>query len=165
MKEYLFKSRWKRLLVAGFDALGGCVFKRKPGLPPHAPAAYTVIRLDHIGDAVLTEPFLRGLKDARRASRVVLAASSAAREIYASHPDVDEIAAFDAEWFRPRPNFFRVWKDFFGLIKLLKTLPGEVIVDLRGDLRHILAARIARPRAWILGHGATGGGSTPPSAP
>jgi lipopolysaccharide heptosyltransferase II len=59
------------------------------------------VRLDTIGDVLMTTPALRALRDARPGRRLTLLTSSVGRGIGALVPEVDDVIAFDAVWLKP----------------------------------------------------------------
>ncbi len=135
-----------------------------------------VIRLDQIGDIVLSQPFLTALKKKRSDAKIIFLTTPAGHEILGQLPDIDEFVIFQPAWFalslssrdpalssrdpkgRGISPIFRQIVSFFSLLRCLKRISADAIIDLRGDFRHILAARIAKPKSWLLSYGNTGGG-------
>ncbi|OZI62281.1 glycosyltransferase family 9 protein [Bordetella genomosp. 11] len=56
------------------------------------------VRLDNMGDVLMTTPALRALKDARPDRRLTLLASRAGAAIAAHVPEVDETIVYEAAW-------------------------------------------------------------------
>ena len=56
------------------------------------------VRLDAVGDVLMTTPAIRALKEGRRDRRVTLLTSPAGAEVAALVPEVDEVVAYDAPW-------------------------------------------------------------------
>lgn len=168
---YPFKSRYLRLLISLIDRFGYRFFPRKKTSCPDFKTIL-VIRLDQIGDIVMSQPFITALKKNRPETKITLLTTPAGKELLGQLPDIDEFIIFDPgavekpvsqrRFLALRHEWLRAWNDtlraFFSLVRCLKRIPVDVIVDLRGDFRHILAARIAQPRAWLLSYGTTGGG-------
>ncbi|HEX9780913.1 MAG TPA: lipopolysaccharide heptosyltransferase II [bacterium] len=56
-----------------------------------------VIRLDRLGDVVLSTPVLRVLRRARPESRLAVMVRPPCRDVVEAHPDVDEVILYDKE--------------------------------------------------------------------
>jgi lipopolysaccharide heptosyltransferase II len=61
------------------------------------------VRLDGIGDLLMTTPALRAVKTSRPGRQVVLLTSSAAAGVAALVPEVDEIFVYDPPWMKATP--------------------------------------------------------------
>lgn len=59
-----------------------------------------VVRLDAMGDVLMTTPAMRALRDAVPGRRIALLASSAGAAIAALVPEVDEIVRYEAPWMK-----------------------------------------------------------------
>ena len=58
------------------------------------------VRLDSIGDVLMTTPALRALKEAKPGRRITLLTSPAGAQIAALVPHVDDVIAYDAPWMK-----------------------------------------------------------------
>jgi len=56
------------------------------------------VRLDNMGDVLMTTPAMRALKQARPERRLTLLASRAGAALMPFLPDIDEVIAYDAPW-------------------------------------------------------------------
>src|SRR5690606_34597293 len=56
------------------------------------------VRLDNMGDVLMTTPAMRALKHGGRPRRVTLLASAAGQALAPFLPDVDEVIRYDAAW-------------------------------------------------------------------
>ena len=56
------------------------------------------VRLDALGDVLMTTPALRALKAQRRGRRLTLLASPAGAEVAALVPEIDDVIVYDAPW-------------------------------------------------------------------
>lgn len=157
---YPFKSRYLRLFISLIDRIGYRFFPRKKASCPDFKTIL-VIRLDQIGDIVMSQPFLTALKKNRPDAKIIFLTTPAGKELLGQLPDIDEFILLSSQSpqnLSSRAPEGRGISFFFSLIKCLRQISADVIIDLRGDFRHILAARIAQSRAWILSYGTTGGG-------
>jgi lipopolysaccharide heptosyltransferase II len=65
------------------------------------------VRLDSMGDVLMTTPAIRALKESRPGRRVTLLTSTSGAEAGALVPEVDETLVYDAPWMKapgPRPD-------------------------------------------------------------
>ncbi|MCA1668376.1 MAG: hypothetical protein LC793_13490 [Thermomicrobia bacterium] len=58
------------------------------------------VRLDHLGDVLMTTPAIRALKEGRPDRRVTLLTSPAGAVVAALIPEVDDVIAYDAPWMK-----------------------------------------------------------------
>src|SRR2546423_10770576 len=58
------------------------------------------VRLDSLGDVLMTTPALRALKESLPERRIALLTSSAGAEAGALAPDVDQVIVYDAPWMK-----------------------------------------------------------------
>lgn len=156
--RYAFKAGWKKSAAAAFDALGSALARRSRSAFPKSARRVAVLRLDQIGDAVFADPFLRSLRGARPGLEIVFITTPAGAELYRPFAKDYRIESIDVDWFSARPSLLKSLRDWFRLRSLLRALAPDAVFDLRGDLRHVAAARSGLPRAWIASFGSTGGG-------
>ena len=140
------------------DFLGRRFFLRKSRGVPSGVKDILVLRMDHLGDVILAEPFLTEITQAKPELRITFLVRSQARDLAESFQGLHRIVTFDPDWFERKPLVWRSLRDWVALLKLLKSIRSDVILDLRGDFRHILAARCAHPNASLISFGTTGGG-------
>ena len=158
MRPYRYRAAPLRWAAAGLDALGGLAFARgaraRPGLLQRPRLA--VLRLDHLGDLLLALPALGRLRRALPQARIHLFTGPWGAELAGLFTAVDAVKVTPAGWFR-RPGPRRgAWGDVGALADALRQGAYDGCLDLRGDLRHHLAAW----RAGVpvrAGHGVTGG--------
>jgi lipopolysaccharide heptosyltransferase II len=61
------------------------------------------VRLDTLGDVLMTSPAIRALKSGRRGRRVTLLTSAAGVEIGRLIPEIGDVIAYDAPWMKATP--------------------------------------------------------------
>ena len=145
-----------------FDLLGYVIlgivklFTRKPS--KIEPSKILVIRIDHIGDVVLAACVIKPLREKYPDAVIDFLTPVGARELIRDNPDIDNVLDFDPPWFSRTSNgLLDHLKSFSALIELLKVKNYDTVIDLRGDLRHILAMYLAGVKTRISS-GITGGG-------
>lgn len=74
-----------------------------------------VIRLDNIGDLLMSEPAIRALKESLKC-RITVLTSSAAKQIAKYLQAVDEVIVFDAPWMKDREASFEQTEEIVGLL-------------------------------------------------
>ena len=154
---YVFKSQGLRTAMGLVDAVGDALLAPKAAnIEWSRVKRIAVLRLDHLGDLLQTLPALRRLKRALPQARIDLWVGPWGQELAGLFADVDAIRVTPAPWFqRPRT---RRWPGaaIAALADGLREQGYDASLDLRGDLRHHLAAR----RAGIpirIGQTLTGG--------
>ncbi len=155
---YVFKSRLKRKVTAFVDRLGSLLFPRAEApVPWENIRKIAVLRLDHIGDVLLAMPALEALRAALPRVEIDLFVGSWAQEVAKLSGLKLGIQVFSAPWFdRSRPSPV-TWKGIGEFVRTLKQGRYDAAIDLRGDLRHILAMKRAEIPVRI-GQVITGGG-------
>ena len=156
--RYVFKKKSMHFLMTLIDGLGRLVFHFSKIGGPTEVKQILAIRLDHIGDVVLSEPFFNRLKFQYPGVKVTLLTSSAGEAVFRMLAAIDEIKILDVPWFQLEGRRAPSFKAWCSMIRRVKSIPADIIMDLRGDFRHITAAHLARPFAWIRSFGITGGG-------
>ena len=164
--------------VANLDANGGPnSMKRRPWLkwidhvlsimfavnPRERPrrGRALVLRLDHIGDFMMSVPAVRYLKEKAGFQRVDVLVGSWVGDLARVIPVVDDVLVYDAPWWvRARGGDWRqylaAWRKMKGVRRLIRAKDYDYIVDLRGDLRHILWL-MHGTGAYTIGSSRTGG--------
>ena len=161
MIRYSFKSPWKRWLAGAFDAVGNLLFfpfrgSRKP-LDLAAVRNILVIRLDHIGDVVMSRPAIRALRKKFPHAAIDLLVTEDIAPLFEGSKELRTVITTKHGWFDRKASFSQKWSEFQRLVKLLKPNGYDLGVDLRGDLRNILLMSLAGIR-HTTGYGITGGG-------
>lgn len=107
------------------------------------PGNILVLRLDHIGDVIMSTAVYRTIKARYPASKVTVVVGRWGRPVLENNTSVDEVIVHDCPWWKTvrgeKPGWFR-WliKDYPALLKKIRTGGFDVGIDLRGDFRHIL---------------------------
>lgn len=113
-----------------------------------------VVRCDHIGDAIMATAVLEPLRRALGPARLDVLAGPWGEAIFRAHPAVDEVIVYATPWWLQARGArtgarLRAWLRLPAVVRQLRRARYDCVVDLRGDLRHIvffLAASGARER-------------------
>lgn len=133
-------------------------------LPPEGgaePQRILVVRLDNIGDVLLSEPAIAALGARFSEAKIDLLARRAEGGMLAEHPAVSSLIAYDAPWHAAWRGARVDWRieaaRLVGLVQGLRQRRYDLAIELRGDLRDIavMAATGARVK---VGNSSRGGG-------
>jgi lipopolysaccharide heptosyltransferase II len=155
---------WERALVSGFDLssrlLASCLGHRSRLAGQACPdlqsvSQVLVLRLDRIGDVLMSIPALTDLRAALPRAHISLAVGAWSAEIARSAP-VDELIVWSAPWIgradegavRLRSLASRAWS--------MHHRRPDLAIDLQGDLRAALLMFLTRARIRV-GYANTGG--------
>lgn len=120
-----------------------------------------VVRLDAIGDLLLSEPALGVLRRRFPNARIDLVASPVSAEVLQGNPNVDHLITYRAPWHSAWRGASVSWPAetarFWGVSSALAAQNYDVGFELRGDLRDILFLAAAAPRTAV-GNSFRGGG-------
>jgi ADP-heptose:LPS heptosyltransferase len=157
--SYSFKSAWKRKLIGAIDFLGHLTIRTKPLTPETHLSDFKnilVIRLDHVGDFILTLPAMKQLRDNYPTSRIDLVTDSSLEAVANRSGTFNHVFSSHSHWFVRKNSFLKKILDFFRLRRLLIKRHYDLAIDFRGDFRNlILIAMSGIP--YRLGYGNTGG--------
>ena len=110
-----------------------------------------VIRIDEIGDVILTTPVLRALKKRFPGASLTMLMKDQTKELLLTNPNVDNII-IARSWFKEKFSL----RDFFQLINQLKKQKFDLTVELHTDPRNILLGFLAS--RYVIGFGYRGFG-------
>jgi ADP-heptose:LPS heptosyltransferase len=148
----------ERVLLGLLDAPGRALAALRRDPPPAStipPRDVLVLRLDRIGDVVMSLPALADLRAALPGARIRLAVGRWSEEIARSAP-VDEVLVWSAPWVGRADEGAESSRALFAKARALGTAPPDLALDLQGDVRAnvlLWATRAARR----VGYANTGG--------
>ena len=118
------------------------------------PAEVLVLRLDRIGDVLMSLPALRALREALPDAKIRLAVGAWSREIARDAP-VDEVLVWSAPWVGRKDEGADPLASLFEAARSRRAQRPDLAMDLQGDSRAIwlMAATGARSR---VGYANTG---------
>lgn len=133
-------------------ALGGLLDRLLTRLAPHLVAGprplprhpkVLVVRLDHLGDAVLATSVLGPLTESLAPERLDVLCGPWAAEVFRANPHVHDVLTADMPWWlavRGASRGARVlaWLGLPRIVSAIRRRRYDVVIELRGDLRQIL---------------------------
>lgn len=117
------------------------IFSKKVNLKEFNPRKILLLRLDHIGDIVMTSPAFSVLRERFPTSEIILLTGSAGKQLYLKDPHIDRVLEFNWPWsHRPDERGFSIskLKELWQLVIQLRKEQVDVLVDFRGDLRFVV---------------------------
>jgi ADP-heptose:LPS heptosyltransferase len=116
-----------------------------------------VLRLDRIGDVLMSLPALADLRAALPAARIRLAVGRWSEEVARLAP-ADEVLLWSAPWAGRRGEGASRWPALARAARSLAKAPPDVAIDLQADARANVLLRLAGARTRV-GYANTGGGA------
>ena len=151
LRNFLVRTS-KQILLAGiyvcasgFGALLklGRLGKKRVPLSPETfhPKRILVLRMDLIGDLVLSLPVVRSLKRTYPDAEIDLLAIPSSSKVVMSDPDLAEVIAYDPNiWRRPKALFkLQNWREAWALRRRLRARHYDLAVSVFGPWAAILA--------------------------
>lgn len=122
---------------------------------PSSVGKILVVRLDTIGDVLLTEPAIAALAERFNGAEVHLLASAPGAAILANNPAVQRFHVYDPPWHTAwRGGRVRWSRDLAGLKRVVGELRRErfdLAIELRGDVRDSAVAELCGARLTVAG--------------
>ncbi len=150
----MYKLNWKYIPFIAFVDLFGYIFI-KPFLRKNLPyiQKILVIRVDEIGDAILSTPVFRALRQHFPSAEICALIKPLTREVYENNKNIDRIILADSwlgSWAAPKASFF----SFLKLIKRLRRESFDLVIELHTDPRSIILASLVGK--YCIGYGYRG---------
>lgn len=104
------------------------------------PAKILLLRLDHIGDVIMTSPSFSLMRERFPEAKILLLTNGAGKQLYQDDHRIDEVWVFNWPWGQQRIKEKFSWskiKELKEIILKLRRENIELFVDFRGDLRFI----------------------------
>ncbi|MBI2303623.1 MAG: glycosyltransferase family 9 protein [Chloroflexi bacterium] len=129
---------------------------------PRGTPRILVVRLDTLGDVLLSEPAIAALRHCFPQATLDMVVSSGGRSLLAGNPNVDSFIVYDAPWHSAwrgkRVNWLAEIKRGWSVLRTLRRASYDVGLELRGDFRDILFLAATEAK-MTMGNGGRGGGS------
>lgn len=117
------------------------LFLKKVDIFSYEPKKILLVRLDHIGDIVMTTPSFSLIRKRFPKAKIYLLANAGAKNLLYEDPRIDELIVFNWPWSQPKVKGRFSWTKIKELISVIWAIRKENIdlfIDFRGDLRFIL---------------------------
>ena len=158
--RYRYAKRRFRILFGLLDALCGPAFRLGRAITPRRPAAdprsILIVQLDHVGDAVLSTPMLRALRERFPEAAIDVVASQCNNEIFETNPHVRRVHISKRNWLARGAGRQRYFGEAFRLARRMRRFRYDLGIDPRGDFLVALVlslAGIPRRLGWACGGG------------
>ncbi|HUZ76589.1 MAG TPA: lipopolysaccharide heptosyltransferase II [Chloroflexota bacterium] len=136
---------WLLFTVLGAISALGRLFRRTPSQRPADVRNILVIRVDLLGDVVMSLPAVEALKRTYANASVTLLTLPSTRDVLAMAPEVDAALSFDVNLVR-RPRELLRPANYRALLRLVRELRHQ-----RFDLCLSLQGQFAAVLAWLSG--------------
>ena len=164
MPRYPFKNPLKRFGAALFDFAGNLLFfiprraaVRRFQAQRNSFQRILVIRLDHLGDLLMTRPALEALRRRYPQAEIDLLIAAEWAPLFQGGWTSGEVILVKNHWFKRPPEYSKALPEIQALLPKLRQKKYDLAVDFRGDLRNIFLMKWAGiPNR--LGFGRTGAG-------
>lgn len=117
------------------------LFYRKMLPPPSDIKKILVVKLDHIGDVLLSTPVIINLRLHYPYAHIAMLVGSWSKQAIERNPYIDEILCYDSPFFR-RSGRGSTLKDVMQILRRLKSEWYDLIVELRGDFLTLILAML-----------------------
>ncbi len=117
------------------------IFSVKPDLSTISPKKILLLRLDHIGDVVMTSPAFTAIRKRFPKAQICLLTDSAGSQLFSKDPRIDTLFTFNWPWaHQKKNNHFSLKKlsELFSLVRLIRKEKIDLLIDFRGDLRFVV---------------------------
>ncbi len=156
--RYVFKKAYVRLLVWIFDLVGsGCFFWLRWFKTKQPVKRILIVRLDQIGDVVLTLPVIDLLKACFPEVKIDFLVSPAAQELVENHPDISCVYTFQNAYFSKPYRGVQALCEWFQYLGLFRRNRYDLAFDFRGDVRNAFLLFLSGAKRRV-GRGSAGGG-------
>jgi len=148
----------ERALLGVLDAPGRALSALRPPVPPEPRPIreVLVLRLDRIGDVLMSLPALADLRAALPAARIRLAVGRWSEEVAHAAP-MDELLVWSAPWVGRPQEGAEGLRSLWAKARALRAARLDLALDLQGDVRSNLLLRATGARHRV-GYANTGGG-------
>lgn len=123
-----------KVCKAFYRVLNGIISPSKKSTPP-PPQKFLLIRLDHIGDLLMTTPAIHALKLRFPESSLSMLISPSAQPIIVGNPEIDALFTFRVPWYDGGRAQRFPFRAYFRLVRQLRKERFDVAIDFRGDFR------------------------------
>jgi lipopolysaccharide heptosyltransferase II len=155
---YVLKKKKSIYLVRIFDLIGSTIFfpfGLKRLKLPEKVKNILVIRLDGIGDVMLSTPVYESLKKKYPSAKLTILVSSDAKGVVEMNPYVNNVLVLRNTWFAIDNRI--KFSEILSILRKIRKENFDIGIDLRGDIRSILLMFFGKI-GFRISYGITGGG-------
>ena len=116
------------------------VLSKKQDVSRLQPQKILMLRLDHIGDVVMTSPAFTSVRERFPEAKIILLTDTIGRQLFGKDPRIDQVLVYNWPWVHQKKNnHFTTAKvrELFSLVRSLRRENIDLLIDFRGDLRFI----------------------------
>ena len=117
------------------------IFSNKNKFREIVPQKILLLRLDHIGDVVMTSPSFSLLRERFPQAKILLLTNAAGKQLFSNDHRINEVLVFNWPWgqqkIEERFSLSKI-KELIRLILRLRKERLDIVIDFRGDLRFIV---------------------------
>jgi len=132
---------WALNIILYFLTLPFRLFNPPKSTDIRKPDSFLIVRLDHIGDIILSTPIYHSIKERFPKAKITVLCGSWAVDLLSNNPYVDSLIVLDCPWWTSIRSDVRSKGGFlshlYKTVKFIYASQFNVFVDLRGDIRHI----------------------------
>jgi len=117
------------------------IFSKTPDLAKLTPQKILLLRLDHIGDVVMTSPAFSSIRERFPQAEIILLTDSVGQRLFDKDPRIDQVMVYNWPWVHQKKNnsfSAAKLKELFSLVRRLRHEKIDLLVDFRGDIRFII---------------------------
>lgn len=151
----MYHVRWKYVpFIFIVDAIGYSLFfwRKLVSFRKKSIRRVLIIRLDHIGDVLLTTPVIRALHHGLPAAKIDMLVRPFTKGVIETNSNINKIHVLNPPWFNREPA------NFIGLIRFVfkNFFKYDLVVELHADPRNIILASLVGK--YIIGYDIRGFG-------
>ena len=157
-RNYLLDGRLKESLAKTMDWFGYNFIRPRQNLLIQKDSIHKIllIRLDHIGDLLMTTPALRALRITYPDAEIHMLVKESTSEVLKLNHNLDRIIIFNAPWTIAK-GMRATMKESIRLVRRLRKENYDCVIDFRADPREALLS-LFTDTPCRLGYGDRGGG-------
>ncbi len=133
------KRQAQRLLRLLLAAVGFCTRSRQVDYD-RPLQSILVVRVDLLGDVVLSLPAVRALRRRFPEARIDMLVQKSSAAILDGHPDIDKVLAYDPHIWRQPTTYLRPsqWHNALQILRTLREARYDLAISISGDMGSIL---------------------------
>ncbi|MFX0203103.1 MAG: glycosyltransferase family 9 protein, partial [Candidatus Hodarchaeota archaeon] len=138
-------------IISFVDSLGKAIFEKRDGDSSEVIKSILLIRLDHLGDVLLTTPAIKSLRKQFPQAQITVVVKKWSLEAIKNNSHIDTIIVFNPFWTIPKKEGSET-KGVIGIFRLIRWLRREhfdIAIDFKGDFRNILIAYLSGAKRRI----------------